>query len=1166
MLKPRTEPPPISSCGLEKTSRSTPWPRKSYGGLVALGMAVMLGAAFAAPGPDKPDRIRQLYQDYYRIKKLQAANDLDEAIAQCKTLISRTSTFTEIYPLLARLSKEARQLERTIAFLQQRIQKDPKNTALYYGLGLCFRAQEKKKESAEAYKKAIDLQAQSILIYYELVAPTSGDFTELMEYFQDRARVHPGNAMLHYGMGIIQEYKLKKFEPALDEYQQALKIARDAGLTLQAGWLLNHMGNYYWNRSDYAAALGYHRQAVEVMQEAGDKVELSRCLSNCGLDLCYLGEPQKGVEYYRRSLEISREIGTQDQEGQTLRSIGHVYFQLSEYGPALENFNRALTVARRIGDKPGEGVCLADIARIHWVRGSFAQALAYGQSGLKRSQEAGDAYGQAAVLNFMGSMAWTKGQFQKALEYFLGALEVNRGIGNKANEAFSLTNIGLVRHEIGDYAKALDYHHQALQIFQKTGGKAGQGICFNNIARGHAALKEYGRARDYMDMALEIARETGDKSAESLRLNNAANILMQLGDHTRAGQCLEESLRLARSLGAKEREAFAWKGRGYLYLKTNDFPEALDAFQKALALGRELDLPAVSWESSAGLARAFAHLGEYDLALAHYQKSIEVIESLRARFITAEQRSGYFQEKIQVYESLIDLLAILHQDRPRQGYDRLAFEYAERAKARAFLDSLEEAKVDLKETLPTAVRAEEMNISAEISRLQTELVKPGLSEDKRSVLFKKLEEAEGRYQDLAARIKSQSPEYARIVYPETRSFKEVQQDLLEPGTVLLEYFLGQDRAFLFCLTAKDFSAHRLPASPGLQEKARDYIQLLSSRTGREFAAYAAGRKITQDLLGPVEDKILTAKRLIIVPDGGLHYLPFEALVMPRGPIGPKTEGALLQKSQASQSNRFLAEDFLISYAPSASSLMNILGRPRESSGPQAWLAFAAPVTTFRGASAGDRPVHDVTREFFLEGGHDFAPLPYSKEEVRRISRLIAGSGKAVFTGKEAREERLKELPLQNFKVLHFATHGLLDEAVSLRSALVLTLDEDPREDGFFQVREIYGAKLNADLVVLSACHTGKGKLERGEGLSGLSRAFLHAGAQSVLASLWNVNDKATAELMAHFYTFLGQGQSKEEALRLAKRRMLQSAYAHPFYWAAFVLIGDSQAAVDLGRR
>jgi CHAT domain-containing protein/Tfp pilus assembly protein PilF len=1141
---------------MENMCRPSPGRKKQKRGLIAWAMAVLLGAAFAAPGPNNPSGIKQLYQHYYHVKKLQADDNWDEAIAQCKSLISRTSTFYDIYPLLAQLSREAGQLARTSAFLQRRLQKDPNNTALYYGLGLCLRAQAKNKESAEAYKKAIDLQDQSILIYYELVAPYAGDITELLKYFKNQARTHPENAMLHYGMGIIQEYKLKKFDPALEEYRQALKIAQAKGQTLQAGWLLNHIGVYYWNRGDYASALGYHRQAVEVMQEAGDKVELSRCLSNCGLDLCYLGEPRKGLEDYRRSLEISREVGYQDEEAKTLRSIGHVHFQLGEYGPAFENFTRALSVSQRIADKAGQGICLADIAQVHWARGSFAQALAYGQSGLKRSQEAGDAYGQATALNFMGSIAWTKGQFQKALEYFLGALEVNRRIGNKANEAFLLTNIGLIHHEVGDYARALDYHHQALQIFSRTGGKTGQGGCLNNIARCYAALKEYDQAQDYMDKALAIARETGDKRAESLRLNNAAHIHMQMGDYRRAAQCLEESLKLARSMGAKEREAFAWQGRGYLCLKTTDFPAALEAFQQALFIGQELDLPAIAWESSAGLAGAYAQSGDYDLAVGYYRKSIEVIESLRAQFITAEQRSGYFQEKIQVYESLIDLLVTRHQERPREGFDRLAFEYAERARARAFLDSLEEAKVDLKETLPPALRAEEMNISAEISALQTELFKPGLSEDKRKLLLKQLEEAEGRYQDLAVRMKSQSPGYARLVYPETRSLNEVQQDLLAPGTVLLEYFLGEDSAFLFCLTAKDFFAHRLPASRGLQEKVRDYIKLLSSKNGREFTAYAAGRRIYQDLLGPVEDKILRAKRLIIVPDGALYYLPFEALVMPRRTI---------QNSKDGRPDRFLAEEFMISYAPSASSLMNILRRPREPAGRQDWLAFAAPVCTLRGSPAGNQSGPDVTREFFLEGGADFAPLPYSKEEVQRISRLMARSRRIVFIGKEAKEDRLKELPLHDFKVLHFATHGLLDETVSLRSAVVLTLDEDPREDGFFQVREIYGTKLNADLVVLSACHTGKGKLERGEGLSGLSRAFLHAGAQCVLASLWNVNDRATAELMAQFYAFLSQGKSKEEALRLAKRRMLHSPYAHPFFWAAFVLIGDSQAVVNLGR-
>jgi len=329
----------------------------------------------------------------------------------------------------------------------------------------------------------------------------------------------------------------------------------------------------------------------------------------------------------------------------------------------------------------------------------------------------------------------------------------------------------------------------------------------------------------------------------------------------------------------------------------------------------------------------------------------------------------------------------------------------------------------------------------------------------------------------------------------------------------------------------------------------DYIDLLANIKVKKFRAFAAGKKLYQELISPVKDKLVNISKVIVVPDGNLHYLPFEALIIPT----------------ASSNNRFLTEDLQISYAPSASSLMNLKKRERDLNPSMDFLAFANPMYTFKKIPGKEKKADWIFREFCLEQGFNLSPLQYSGEEVKQIAKLIKREKRKIYTGNEAKEEKVKRILLSDYRIVHFATHGLFDEKAPQRSSIVLTLDEDPQEDGFFQVREIYNSKLNSDLVVLSACQTGKGKLEKGEGVSGLSRAFLYAGAQAVVVSLWNVNDKATSEFMGYFYKYLIAGKSKDEALQKAKVRMISSKYNHPFYWAAFVLIGEGDSSININK-
>jgi CHAT domain-containing protein len=397
---------------------------------------------------------------------------------------------------------------------------------------------------------------------------------------------------------------------------------------------------------------------------------------------------------------------------------------------------------------------------------------------------------------------------------------------------------------------------------------------------------------------------------------------------------------------------------------------------------------------------------------------------------------------------------------------------------------------------------------------------------------------------LAARMRAENPAAANIVSPEPCKLKQIQEDFLDNKTALIEYFLGEEQSFVFIIEKKTFKLFLLPPKKEIGKSIRGFIKEISDPPVGRFRGNLAAKRLYKELLFPKRGELTESiENLIIVPDGLLYYLPFETL---------------MTKSQERPSNdKFLIEKYKITYAPSCSSLL-FLSRKKKMPHPQkSLLAFGNPVFRVNDIGKdGKRTPSAILKELYENQGFDFSSLPYSEREIREIAKLFSPSNRDVFIGDSAKEDLLKVIPLENYQIVHFACHGLIDEKFPFRSALVLDFNGDLEEDGFLLVREIYGLRLSADMVVLSACQTGRGKLENIEGVLGLPRIFFYCGAKSVVSSLWNINDRSTAKFMSYFYKSLSKGEDKTEALRRAKLKMLKSKYSHPYYWAAFVLYGD----------
>lgn len=1116
-------------------------------GLVLLFMVLLPRLSFLNKGIELESR--QRYQQYYGLRKMGEEKKYAEALREYRQFIQGCPDFYDAQANFASLAEDADKLTEAVDYFQKLILERPDKPNYYYGLGLCYKRLKDFDKASQAFKKAIESGAAPIRVYYELLASinTPEDSQELIDYFVEQSRLLTDNALCYYGKGAIFGYKLRDYDAALANYQKGVAAARATGNALAEGQILNLIGHHYWNRSNLRKAQDYFLQAVQAIQHSGDKEEWARYLYNVGLMHCYLGDPKKGREVYHQALDIDQQIGNKAHEAQILRSIGFTYYQISQYAQAMTFYQKALEAARAAVDTAGEFRYMMDIGLVYWERGGYAEAVATYRESLTHAQNRKDQNAEYEACRHLGNAYWTMGNYSLALEFYLQSLDISKSLDHKLKESFILNNIANVYYRTGHTGKALEYYNESLAILREAGAKPRVGICLNNIANIYFQKGNYPLAMDCYQQALEIARESGNKKMEANRMRNLANCYARSGSVHEAEKYFHEALKIAKTIGAKELEAKIYENQGHLFLSSNHLDQAHSSFSEALRIAQHLGLPAIVWPAYAGLGSVLEKQNRSAEAINFFRQAIDVIEDIRSQITLEEHKSGFLAGKIKVYESLINLLVEQNGKYPVEGFDKEAFHFMERAKARAFLDSLGTGDAALRSNLSAVLREDESKLTKAISSIQTELVVPGLSPENRQRLLKKLEKAEENYAYLVQKIRRQSAQYAQLIYPEPYGLEDIQRRLPDNETALIEYFIGEVNSFVFCLTQDKFIASKMVPDSDLQEKVTDYIKLLSARSDREFTAHAAGHRLYRDLMGPVEDIFKKRKNLIIIPDSALNYLPFETLIL----------------SKAPEQNRFLIEDFNISYAPSSSSLLNILERQRPASQQKELLAFANPEYIFENEKRSEIKAEEILREFYLEQGFDFSPLVFSEKEVKSIAKLFKKKLRDINTKDKAKEEYLKEVSLADYKIIHFATHGLIDDRVPHRSAVILSLDDDSTEDGFFQAREVFNTRLNADLVVLSACQTGKGKLEKGEGVSGLYRAFLHAGSRSVLMSLWSINDKATAEFMKSFYGELAVGRSKSDALRETKLRMISSKYRNPFYWAAFVLNGEARSSIAL---
>ena len=1101
--------------------------KRSAGSLVARCFALgALALAAVVLQPVRTPTVRgqsDPVQLYNQALQRRGEGEYRAAIDELKKVIQLDPSFDRAYGKLIALQRQLGEPESAREYLEALAGTGPPNRFAHYGLALFHRQKGELEEAEKHLVTCLDAAPDFAPAYGERVeiARARGRLQELSRELRDTVAADRSNAAARYGLGYLHQLQGEP-EAALSHLEQALRLRPDSWEALRAKFLL------YYNSDKFADALEVLRAMLGRAEAGGDLEWEAKVHGLMGSIYKDLSDHDPALDHSLRAIGIARRIGFREGEQAYLANVGVVYSNTGRYSQASEAYQQALVITRALGDRLNEGRLIGLVGNIHLEAADYSQAIDDYSQAAALASELGDKASEATQLATLSSIHVELGDYPRALEKLQAALRTVREIKNLGLEASFLQIRGSLYERQGQTEDALADYSAALKTAEGIGDKIQQAMALNYIGAARSAAGDYAGALESFDRALKISREIKSLPVEGRVLNHL----------------------------------------GKVHLGLKNYPRAVEAHQRALGIAAETRMPEIAWQAHAGMGAALTARAELAAARGHYSEAVEAIERTRGKLDTSEDKAGFFQGKVEVYKNLIDLLVRSAEGEPSKGYEREAFHYAERARARAFLDTMAEGRVSAERDVDPALLARQRQIQARISELQSQLLQQHAEASpdpaKTKALEEKLIAADEEYQDWRRAVRRRHPRYADLRYPDPLRLEGAQR-LLDAKTVLLEYSFGEDASYLFALSRDGYLVARLPPAAAIYTRVKRLREAIARPGRATFSNYLVeARWLFKELILPAGSLLAGRRNLVIAPDGLAHYLPFEVLLRPGGSETTPEQWRHLP---------YLVRDYAISYIPSASVLAGIDRYRDDSPRPRkAFIGFADPVYGEQREAEPDGA--GVALRSALGGGARLRldRLKQSGAEVQRIAGLFPPDEVEVFLGRQASETNVKvQDRIARFRIVHFAVHGLLNEQRPQFSALVLSLpraDGDARgrqggpevkEDGLLQVYEIFNLRMNADMVILSACETGLGKEVKGEGLVGMTRAFLYAGSQSVVASLWKTSDHATEELMVRFYRHLrGDSPGRAEALRRARLELVESSqFSHPYFWSPFILVGKS---------
>lgn len=889
--------------------------------------------------------------------------------------------------------------------------------------------------------------------------------------------------------------------------------------------------------------------ALTLWRRVGDREREARELVELGIVQRLLFQTQPAAERLHEAARIYAALGDSADEARALNEAGMTCEELGHAEEALKDYRQALAKARQAGDREQEKHSLNNLGLLLNRRGERRRALVQLHAALRVARELGG-LGQANILNNLGFTYSDLGETQTAINLHRQVLKL--ADATPPEKATALNNLGAIYSDLGNWEEAIQNYEEAIENLQKE-HRLWRASTLNNLAVAQHSSGSFAAARTSYEQALALAGNNVDvqvKTAYSFGLL----LNQRLGRSAEAVQQWKKVVQLA-----AEHPMLAHYGlaaRAAIERGEHRLSDARETLREAVGHAEQRAELRFAADLTLRLARIEREIGDLPAAADHAREAVERIEALRNRVASLDQRALFLASSQTFYELYIRLLMDLDRQRRGAGYDARALTVSEQARARSLLDLLGEAESGLRRGVPPKILKAEQEARDRLRGLDSlhmRLIHDGAPPDQIAQAAERLGKAVNELEEVEDALRESSASYDALTR-KSLNVRDLQKQVLGEETLLLEYSLGEERSYLWAVTPSTVQSFALPARRQIEAGALAFYNAITARD--DAGSERAGRALSRMILGPVEP-LLGDRTLLVVGDGVLQYVPFTALPLPSIP-----------------GQRVLARNRVVSL-PSASALAalrrQIEGRPPA---PRTLAALADPVfpddpRLLRIEKVKKGPVQLSTRRGPPPRGpndeEDQLRLPrliFAAEEADKILALVSDPGQRLrAVGFDASYPLATRGKLAEFRYIHFATHGLLNNDQPKLSKLALSQyyeDGRPREESFLRLADIYNLELNADLVVLSACQTALGKEVRGEGLIGLTRGFMYAGAARVLASLWSVEDRATSELMKSFYRHLITDKlPAAEALRRAQLELAADPrYSSPYYWAGFSLQGE----------
>lgn len=989
-------------------------------------------------------------------------------------------------------------------------------------------------------------------------------------------------ALIEQADTLRKEQRQRSSAQAIEKYRQAAEVFRDNNQLVEAAAAFRSAGEVHQILGDCSHALECYEQALLLSRKAKNVLEECKILNDSSYAHFLQGDTKAAYNDARAALKLADAQSNGSMRARALSNLGEAIYSLGDLSAAERHQQQALELWTQADDQQGRALALIALGYYSALQAKPQQATEFFQQALTAARAGNDLRLEAMALNGLANVTGKAGNKQEALAEYLRAEELVNRTGDRICAASILGGIGFVYFSMGDLKSAERYDERAIATFKEIGAKWGVAELTMDLGRVQNVSGEHQKALQTLDEALRLFRLLGMDRMEGHALREIGRVQQSMGDFTRALTTFKQALGQIRPGQDQRYKAFTLSHIASVLESMQKEDEALRYYEAALPLSKEAADTAGESNALFNIARIECNRGQLVRAQEHVESALEIDESIRAKVASHDLRSSYLASVRDAYELYIDILAQRHVVDPSGGFDAQVFAASERAHARSLLDALQESTTDIREGVDPNLLLKEKSLRQSLNEKGEQQIQATARRDAGAVqtLSREIDSLTADYNETLDRIRAASPKYAALTLPEPLKLADAQR-LLDDNTIIVEYTVGDPRSYAVVVSHTGLSVHQLPpraeveaAAVRLRKAVVDMQQIPGeSSQQRETRERKATETIPVELeevsklvLAPLAGS-LGNKRLLIVADGALQYVPFHAL--------PEGDGT----------NQFLLQQHEIVYLPSISTLSAILSEARERKPAANSVAvFADPVfevndPRVKRASGEATPESDESknvrkalRDIGLSAdGVEIPRLLASRQEAESIMTSAPWWSGLKAVGFDASRSRVLRSDLASYGIVHFATHGLINSEHPELSGIVLSLfdEQGHSQDGFLRLHDIYNLRLPADLVVLSACSTGLGKEVKGEGLVGLTRGFMYAGASSVVASLWKVDDEATAQLMSHFYqAMFTRRLTPAAALRDAQLKMSQDKRWHaPYYWAGFVIQGryDSQVAASGSR-